>query len=234
MRLAVLSDVHGNAYALQAVLADIRAAAPDAVYNLGDTVWGGADPARAWAEQLEHAPPTVRGNTDETVAGWHAGRAEQWRDWVVGQLPPEVPGVLGWLPTTAQAAGGELLLAHGSLHSAWDALFVGRSGAAATPEELREQVREWPRARVVVVGHTHREQVACADGVTFVNVGPVSRQLQGDPAARWALLERRGPLWNVTLRRTAYDVEAAAAWALAHCPDGEKEAAHLRRGRPAS
>ena len=49
MRLAVLGDVHGNAFALDAVLADVRSAAPDALFNLGDTVWGGADPARAWA-----------------------------------------------------------------------------------------------------------------------------------------------------------------------------------------
>ncbi|CAM3750860.1 metallophosphoesterase family protein [Deinococcus frigens] len=231
MRLAILSDVHGNAYALEAVLAGIRAASPDAVYNLGDTVWGGADPARAYALQLEHAPPTVRGNTDETVAGWHGGRSEAWREWVVAQLPPEVPGVLGRLPTTAAAAGGELLMAHGGMNSAWDALFAGTGGGAATPDGLLEQVAGWPEARVVVVGHTHREQFACACGVTFVNVGPVSRQVQGDPAARWAMLERRGPVWNVTFQRTEYDVEAAARWALAHCIGGEKEARQLRSGR---
>lgn len=60
MRLAVLGDVHGNAFALRAVLDDIRAASPDQVLNLGDTVWGCADPARAWALQQEFAPPSVR------------------------------------------------------------------------------------------------------------------------------------------------------------------------------
>ena len=53
LRLAVLSDVHGNAFALDAVLTDIRAAAPDVILNLGDQIEGTADPARACALQAE-------------------------------------------------------------------------------------------------------------------------------------------------------------------------------------
>lgn len=234
MRLAILTDVHGNAYALEAVLTDIRSTSPDAVFNLGDTVWGGADPARAWALQQEFAPPTVRGNTDEMVAGWHGDRSKEWQDWLKTQLPANVPGMLGALPTTFVAAGGEVLLAHGDLHNTWEALILhveGGQSRVKPASELAESITDWPAARVVLVGHTHKEAVVCEGGVTFVNVGSVSRQFQGDPAARWALLEKRGAVWSVTFRRVEYDVEAAAQWALAHCFDGEREARHLRTGR---
>ena len=113
MRLALLSDVHGNAFALQAVLADIKAAAPDACYNLGDTVWGAADPGRAWVLHAQHAPPSVRGNTDERVSGQRAGQ-EAMCDWVRSQLPADAPQQLSALPTFLDVAGGEVRLAHSS------------------------------------------------------------------------------------------------------------------------
>jgi hypothetical protein len=75
------------------VLDDIRAAAPDLILNLGDTVWGAADPAAAWALQAEFAPPSVRGNTDERVAGLRDGR-EGMREWLRSQLPPDLPARL--------------------------------------------------------------------------------------------------------------------------------------------
>ncbi|GMA14952.1 metallophosphoesterase family protein [Deinococcus metallilatus] len=235
MRVAILSDVHGNRFALEAVLADLQNAAPDVICNLGDTVWGGADPAGAWALQLHAAPPTVRGNTDEFLTAAPAElqpRTRTYRAFVereLGGVPPE----LAALPLTATVAGGEVLLAHGSTNSPWDALFLTGEGEGvrpALPGEMLERVAAWPGVRVVVVGHTHRENIASHRGVTFVNAGSVSRQGHGDPVARWVLLERRAGWWNVTFRRTPYDTEAAARWAEAHAPDGAQEARQLRTG----
>lgn len=231
MRLAVLSDVHGNAYALKAVLADIRSTAPDAVYNLGDTVWGGADPARAWALQLEHAPPSVRGNTDEFLLADPAELHDETRAYrafledQLGGVPPE----LGRLPVSNLVADGEVLLAHGSPRDPWEALML-TNGQPASADELRERLGD-SSARVVVVGHTHQEMISTQQGVTFVNAGAVSRQKDGDPTARWVLLEKNGANWNVQFRRVAYDTEAAARWAEAHAPDGADEARVLRTGR---
>lgn len=236
MRVAILSDVHGNRFALEAVLADIRNMAPDLICNLGDAVWGGADPAGAWALQREAVPPTVRGNTDEFLLADPAelqAQTRAYRDFLereLGGVPPE----LATLPLTATVASGEVLLAHGSTNSPWDALFLTTKGPAvrpALPEELLERVAGWPEVRVVVVGHTHRENIASHRGVTFVNAGSVSRQMHGDPAARWVLLERRAGWWNVSFCRTPYDTEAAARWAEAHAPDGVREARQLRTGR---
>lgn len=235
MRLAILTDVHGNRFALEAVLEDLRAASPDAVHNLGDTVWGMADPAGAWALQREHAPPSVRGNTDEFFLADPSeleAETRTYREFLEGQLGG-VPPELAALPLTATAADGEVLLAHGSTTSAWDALFVTQTEEGwrpALPGEMLERVREWPEARVVVVGHTHTEQIVSRRGVTFVNAGAVSRQKDGDPTARWVLLERRAGVWNVTFRRVPYDTEAAARWAEAHAPDGGAEAYMVRTG----
>lgn len=236
MRLAVLGDVHGNAFALRAVLNDIAAASPDEVLNLGDAVWGAADPATAWALQQEHAPPSVRGNTDERVAGLKDGKAAL-RDWLLPLLPEDAARTLGALPTTLDTAGGEVRLAHGSPRSPWEDLLLtrddGRSRPATRPE-IRERLGDFA-GRVVVVGHTHWEMLSVVDGVTVVNAGPVSRQKDGLPHARWVLLTRQAGVWNAEFRRTPYDTAAAAAWARTHGPGelGEREGAQLLSGKEA-
>jgi len=231
--------VHGNAFALRAVLDDIRAASPDLILNLGDTVWGAADPAAAWALQTEFAPPSVRGNTDERVAGLRAGK-EEMRAWVRAQLPDPVAALLADLPVRLDVAGGEVRAAHGSPRSAWEDLMLTGTPAGRTRParfaELRERLDGFTAdggGQVCVVGHTHREMLAVVDGVTVMNVGPVSRQKDGLPLARWGLLTRRAGYWTPEFRRTAYDVAGAAAWAREHAPPQAAafEAAWLSAGR---
>lgn len=237
MRLAIFGDVHGNGFALRAVLEDIRQAAPDALLNLGDSVWGAADPAGAWALQAEHAPVTVRGNTDERVAGMRAGK-EAMRSWLLAQLPADVPGTLATLPTFVDTADGEVRVAHGSPRSPWEDLMLTEEGEhtrSAHFRELRERLGNFTfdsGGRVCVVGHTHHEMLAVVDGVTVVNAGPVSRQKDRLPLARWVLLTRRNGTWATEFRRTGYDTETAAAWARAHAPAemGEDEARWLTQG----
>ncbi|WP_425145795.1 metallophosphoesterase family protein [Deinococcus sp.] len=127
--------------------------------------------------------------------------------------------------------GGELLLAHGRPDSAWEALmYQGGPEQPTAPQELEARTADWPARRVVVVGHTHTELLRHWRSVSYVNAGAVSHQKDGDPCARWVLLERVKGRWNVQFWRVAYDVEAAAQWAVAHAPDGEWEARVLRRG----
>lgn len=237
MRIAVISDVHGNRFALEAVLEDLRSTAPDLIANLGDQIFGSADPAGAYALQQKLGAMEVRGNTEEVYTAdlneLEGARAEV--EWLRGQLPPSSLEHLKNLPLTATLADGEVLLAHGSPTSAWDALMFTRDEDApkprlAYPDELLERVGEFQGARVVLVGHTHREHLSVQNGVTFVNVGSVSRQMHGDPAARWVLLERRAGFWNVSFRRVEYDWERAARWIEEHHPEAGAEAGQLRTG----
>lgn len=240
MRIAIISDVHGNRFALEAVLADIGRETPDLLANLGDSVWGASDPAGAWRSLQGLDAATVRGNTDEMVAGRYSelcsnpDEAKPYADWLRAQLPEGAPGTLGALPLAAELADGEVVVAHGSLRDPWEPLMLEVGDEAfsqmppAAPRAIAERIAG-VQAKVIVVGHTHRELISGVRGVTVVNAGPVSRPFDQHPA-RWLLLERRNGPWNVQFRRVPYDVQAAVAWAQANSPFGEQESRLLQVG----
>ncbi|ULH16897.1 metallophosphatase family protein [Deinococcus sp. KNUC1210] len=230
MRLAVVSDVHGNAFALDAVLKELRGAAPDAVLNLGDQIEGTADPARAYALQAELGAVEVRGNNEEKL--WPGGRrgplAQQFGAWLETQVGAAEQQRLAALPLTARVAG-DVLACHGTPESAWEMLLWQwqfddpQTGTgfyrARDPRDLLALV-EPLEARVVVCGHTHRPGATRVGDTLVVNAGAVSDQVDGDPRARWTLLERRGGHWSAEFHTAAYDVAAAVAWSQAHSPFG--------------
>ncbi|MDK2014666.1 MULTISPECIES: metallophosphoesterase family protein [unclassified Deinococcus] len=235
MKIAVLGDVHGNRFALEAVTRDIEAHQPDAWVNLGDQLFGGADPAGAWHLQqrlrAQHGVLEVRGNTDERL-GQPLTETTEKREmlaWLHRQLPDGAGAHVAALPTAVSLTDGEVLAAHGTPDSAWTYLL--RDGKAWASDDLvRERLGDIGTARVVIVGHSHLEHVRQIGSVTVVNAGAVSRQKDGSPLARWVLLEGGDGLWTVTFRRVPYDIEAAAQWAQAHAYHGAKEAAQLRTG----
>ncbi|MDR6221476.1 metallophosphoesterase family protein [Deinococcus soli (ex Cha et al. 2016)] len=225
MKIAVFGDVHGNRFALEAVARDIEAHQPDAWVNLGDQLFGGADPAGAWhvQQQLEaqHGVLEVWGNTDERLGQPLAETTEkrEMLEWLHGQLPEGAGAYLAALPTAVSLAGGA---ARRTRH--------GRDGRAwASDDRVRERLGDIGTARVVIMGHSHLEHVRQLGPITVVNAGAVSRQKDGSPLARWVLLEGGDGLWTVTFRRLPYDIDAAQ-WAQAHAHHGAKEAAQLRTG----
>jgi len=236
MRIAVFGDVHGNAFALRRVLDDARAATPDAMVNLGDQVTGRADPARAYALQA-----ALRAQGTVEVIGSaepHLRAPDELNAWLRSVLPDGAVERLQGLPVTARVADGSVVACHGdpsnpSGHLLWSwqrGPYVTRSC-----EDLRAAVRGLD-ARVVLCGHTHREGMTVVDDTLVVNVGAVGVQVDGDPRARWALLEFRAGRWLVEFRRVTYDWNAAAAWVSAHAPDGQRpdglaEATALTTGR---
>jgi len=237
VRIAVFGDAHGNRFALEAVARDIERAAPDAWVNLGDQVFGSADPAGAWRVQrdlqVRYAVTEVRGNTDERLGQPLADVTEKrgMLEWLHAVLPDGAAAHVAALPTSARLADGQVLAAHGSPASAWNALLL--DGKRWADDALIQERLAGTDARVVVVGHTHLEHVRQLGDVTVVNAGAVSRQKDGTPFARWVLLERRGGVWSVAFQRVSYDVESAARWAEEHAYHGKHEARHLRTGRMA-
>lgn len=236
MRIAVFGDVHGNAFALQGVIADMERQQPDAWVNLGDQLFGGADPAAAWELQQQlrerYGVHEVRGNTDERLGEALTASTEKraMLEWLHQVLPDGAASYVAGLPTRVTLAGGEVLAAHGTPDSTWTYLL--RDGKAWASDELvLERLGDVGDARVVIVGHSHLEHVRQIGDLTVVNCGAVSRQKDGSPQARWVLLEGEGGVWNVSFRRVPYDVEQAAAWAATHAFHGEKEAQQLRSGR---
>lgn len=237
MRVAVLSDIHGNAFALEAVLQEVRGAVPDLIFNLGDQIEGCADPARAAAlqgELSERGAVEIRGNNEEKL--WEGGRrtplSREVGAWLNTQVDEDTRARLAALPLTAESEG--IFACHGTPQSAWDSLLwvwdmAGGFYRSRDPRELRRLV-EPLGAEVVICGHTHRAGATRVGDTLVINCGAVSDQVDGDPRARWTLLERRGGRWSVDFRAVPYDIAGAVAWARAHSPFGEFEAHLLESG----
>jgi putative phosphoesterase len=210
LRIAVLSDVHGNATALAAVLVELESEQPDLVVFGGDLTWG-AQPVETYrlASALENAA-FVRGNADRAVL---EGAAESDRErWMQERHTAELRDFLGGFGEhqVAEVDGlGAVRFCHGSPRS---------DEECVTPETPEERVREFMAGvdeRVVVTAHVHIQFDREVAGVRSVNAGSVGLPYEGRPGAYWALL---GP--NVELRRTEYDVdEAVAAYRESGFPD---------------
>ena len=207
-RVAALYDVHGNLPALEAVLADVERADADLVL-LGGDVAAGPMPAEtldavlALGERLV----AIRGNADRAAAEGRQPQTqpEEWAErdaWTRAQLREEHLRFLGGLPPTASVEVdglGPTLFCHGSPRSDEEIL------TRATPPERLRPILAGVGERVVVCGHTHVQFDRTVDRVRVVNAGSVGMPYEGRTGAYWALL---GP--DVELRRSEYDVEAAA------------------------
>lgn len=236
MRLAVLSDVHGNYRALEAVLADIGHAA-DVVVCAGDVAWGGPWPERVIQRLRELGCPCVVGNTDLALTG-AAARSHPWGQWAVANMSAQSLAFLEGLSPefrtrapgeAAESAGGRGVLV---VHS------VPGDPARALPhpsqEEGLERVFGAIPAAVVVHGHDHLSAVVRLRTVTVVGTGSVGLPFDGDPRACYAVLEYDAQAgWRAQHRRVAYDAESAAREAEATgMPGVQRWGMAIRRGLP--
>jgi predicted phosphodiesterase len=214
MRLAVISDIHGNLTALEAVLADVAQEGADAVLNLGDVVSGPLAPAAVADLLIERDFPTIRGNHDRYVRDTPAGELRPVDRFVAERMAPAHVDWLRSLPAT-RVFEGEVFLSHGTPASdeePWlDNWWSGRK--VEMPDEGQVTARadgfDYP---VLLCGHTHVARVTrLRDGRTIVNPGAVGLQFNlGGPHARYALIERKADGWSAALRAVPYDYEAAA------------------------
>jgi predicted phosphodiesterase len=210
-RLAVVSDVHGNLAALEAVVADLRDIAPDLVVHAGDVAALGPRPAEVVDRVRELGWPSVVGNTDEML--WddaveadqrsRAPKLRSWLDVLFGVLAPWATERLGdgrirWLgslPREHTQAGVRVL--HASPHDLWRAPMPD-----AGDQELQETYQA-AGVTVAVYGHIHRPYVRTLDGLTVANSGSVGLPWDGDWRPSYMLLDGGRP----SVRRVAYDVE---------------------------
>ena len=195
MRVAALYDVHGNLPALEAVLAEVDGERVDLVVSGGD-VAAGPMPSECIARLRGRDVAWGRGNADRNVRGWAADR-----------LSEEERSFLMTLPTTQSLdvdGLGTVLFCH-STPASDEVYFL-----ETTREEVAAGILGKVEEPVVVCGHTHMQFDLEVGGTRVINAGSVGMPYEAQPGAYWALL---GP--EVELRRTAYDVEAAAAAILA-------------------
>jgi putative phosphoesterase len=218
MRLAVISDIHGNLPALDAVLADLTTERPDRVYCLGDLVGYGAFPNEV-VDRIRRADiPTVMGNYDDGVGFDRDDCGCAYKEpidrelgqrslmWTRAHTTPENKAFLQrFVPEIRFDVGDtRVLLVHGSPRKMNEYLFEDR------PRSSFERLARSSDADVIVFGHTHVPYTRLVDGVLFVNAGSVGKPKDGDPRACYAMIEFEGaPV--VTFRRVDYAIGMAAA-----------------------
>ncbi len=213
MKVAIVSDIHGNRRAFQAVVADLRQVTPDLVLHGGDLAYGGAHPADIVDQVRALGWPGVRGNTDEmlwapeSLAEFAATTPKLGPLLAIIQemIPPTLAGIgeerLRWLEGLPQQYSGEgFSLVHASPGDLWRAPMPN-----ASDEELQSTYASL-RAPVVVYGHIHRPYIRRLPGMTVANTGSVSQSYDGDTRASYLLMDGEG----VTIRRVEYDVESEA------------------------
>lgn len=220
MRLAVISDVHGNLHALDAVLEDIARQGVDTTVALGDFVSGPSDPSGVADRFIELDMPSVRGNHDRFITD---GRENDWHiDALVrGLLDERHKAWLAAVPATL-VLEGDVLLCHGTPvddnASFLDTVIEVAAGRVPTLQS-REHIEAAAAGfdfEVILCGHTHvPRSLRLGDGRLVVNPGSVGLPFDiGSPDARYAIVERRRSGWNTQLHAVAYDHGAAAKQAL--------------------
>jgi predicted phosphodiesterase len=227
MRYALISDVHANLPALEAVLADIRARADvAATYHLGDLVGYAPWPNEVVAVLREAAIPGVAGNYDSTVATdyKHCGckyedaRQEELShlsyEWTRKHVSTATKEFLGSLPFRIDVrplgghlAGPTVTLIHGN--QVLNTVYVYETRPEAFLEKMGSSVGA-KRGDVICFGHTHLPWHRVVHGVDFVNTGSVGRPKDGDWRAGYVVLDVGGAEPHVDFVRVEYDVERAA------------------------
>lgn len=224
MRLAVISDIHGECYALEQVLQDIRRQGIEQIVCLGDALQGGSQPAETLARLRDLNCPVVMGNADAwLITGQETSPQEttsekqrEVRAWSLARLSAtDVAYVQQFAPTVeiALPGGKKLLCFHGSPRSFDDIIL---------PETANETVRQLLGgfdATLLTGGHTHTQQMRRLGASWYFNPGSVSLaynwelsdlaqgQMKIDPWADYAIVSCEGASFGITFRHVPFDVD---------------------------
>lgn len=187
-RVAVLADVHGNAVALAAVLAEVERVQPDAIVRCGDLTWGPI-PVETVDLLAGHDVLFVRGNADRSVTelverlqdpGTEATPRERW---MVEQHDATMRALLAVFPATVELEVeglGDVLFCHGSPRSDEELVTL------ETPESRLADAVAGTEAGTIATAHTHVRYERQLLGRTFFNPGSVAMPYEGAPGAYWA------------------------------------------------
>jgi putative phosphoesterase len=221
MKIAIISDIHGNLVALDAVLADIERARPDQIVCLGDIVVLGPQPREALARVRSLACPVVMGNTDEwlfeprpyPIRNDDSTNMNDIELWCARQLAPDDLAFVRTFQPTVELSldeGTTLLCCHGSPNSYNDKI------VATTPDDELERMLSGFHTAIIAGGHTHTPLLRRHKDMLFINPGSVglpfefqaeTGEVRNPPWAEYALVTSDNGTLSVELRRVPVDIQ---------------------------
>lgn len=217
-RIAVLSDVHGNVPALEAVMEDVARLALDEVLVGGDLVGRGPEGSEVVRRIAATGWRTIRGNHEEYLLDFRRGEvphdwlhAAEWSAarWMSAELGSEEAAWIEALPfSLTSELAPDLRLVHGTPGSTREGIgpWLSSDRLAAHLAQVEESL--------LVCAHTHRPLLRTVDGGLVVNVGSVGLPFNRDRRAQYAVFEPGEPggeRWRVELRQVEYDLERTFA-----------------------
>jgi len=202
--IAVISDIHGNLWALEAVLRELDRMHPSRVVVGGDLALGGPKPAECVALFRRRGYPAIRGNTDEWLTKAPA-RITDPISWCSAQLSEEDRRFLAELPFLwrHQDQAGALVVIHATPWSISDVVSVDAA------EPLVARVFTETKASAVVYAHIHHAYVREFHGKILANSGSVGLPFDGDQRAAFIVMRPDSQRWRAEIVRVDYDVQAA-------------------------
>jgi putative phosphoesterase len=223
MQIAVISDIHGNCLALEAVLGDLAHHPADSMVCLGDAIQGGPQPAEVVARLRQLGCPAVMGTADawlltgketgqEQISPERNRQLEAVRGWSLSQLSPEDQGFIASFQPTVEVhltANQNLLCFHGSPASFDDVIL---------PDTLEEEFQQYLGAyatHILTGGHTHIQHIRRVGDSFYFNPGSVGLAyshvqaedtFHADPWAQYAVLTVEDRHVGLEFRRVPFDV----------------------------
>lgn len=221
-KLAIISDIHGNKEALQAVLNNISSRGIDAIINLGDSLYGPLDPGGTANLLIQHKIMSIMGNCDRLLLE-PTENPNQTVDFVKESLTKEHLSWLRQLP--ANAIVDDILCCHGTPET--DEVYLleemtQEGGKLKSIEEISFSLKD-VKQNIIVCGHTHIPRVVyLPNGKIVINPGSVGlpayddelpvphRMESGSPFAKYTILQKVSEEWIIEQINVPYDWEKAA------------------------
>ena len=221
----MISDVHGNNHALDAVLEDIQKEEIDQIIVAGDST-GILNQNKVFKDLREKNTAMIRGNGEKRIVTKNRGHITDnvWNQasyagnrWIFKDIEPSIKNFLEFLPDQRVVELGEsspILVVHGSPkdnytsqgilpeQSSHDSMRLMSVHSTIGIEEAVEVVKE----KVMICGHTHRPWVHEVNDVLVVNPGSVGNPCNGDPRADYAILTWESDHWSVNHKMVEYDL----------------------------
>ncbi|MBB5173603.1 metallophosphoesterase family protein [Texcoconibacillus texcoconensis] len=213
MKRALLSDIHGNATALEAVVRDLENEKVDEIAVLGDICFRGPQPKEALDFVQSLQAKVIKGNADEwIVRGIEQGEVpdaalktmNEERDWAVTQLDEQDVEDLKNLPETMQLplTGGEHLFAfHATPNNLFTNVFPDSSD-----DTLHNLTEADPDASIYAYGHIHLPYLRSMNGKQLINLGSIGLPFDGIPKASYVTVDSKDGDHSIQFHRVRYDV----------------------------